>query len=346
MNDPAEIEVNPEEITVNAITQELYHVAKDEKFTLFLQLLKKENPENCLIFTNTKARCIEVSKRLSLNGYPTKYLMGDLPQAKRLQTIDRMKEGKIRFLVATDVAARGLQIDDLELVVNYDIPDDFENYVHRIGRTARAGKSGKSITLADEEYVFNLEAVENFIQMKIPVIWPEEGDLEQVEDKSASYSFRDLVRNDEYGGRPSRGPRSGAKPSRGGSRPPKRGQPQSSNRPKRTRDERDNKSRGPRPERQGRTQEPQRRRHTGSKSYAEIQNLSLEERLSYYKQQYKSEGGQIPEGTPAAKRSQPTGKKDIPVKKEPTPKQPVTQKQETKPKKKRNFFSRLFRRDK
>ena len=137
MNEPAEIEVNPEEITVNAITQELFHVAKDEKFSLFLQLLKKENPENCLVFTNTKARCIEVSKRLSMNGYPTKYLMGDLPQSKRLQTIDRMKEGKIRFLVATDVAARGLQIDDLELVVNYDIPDDFENYVHRIGRTAR-----------------------------------------------------------------------------------------------------------------------------------------------------------------------------------------------------------------
>jgi len=347
MNEPAEIEVNPEEITVNAITQELFHVAKDEKFSLFLQLLKKENPENCLVFTNTKARCIEVSKRLSLNGYPTKYLMGDLPQSKRLQTIDRMKEGKIRFLVATDVAARGLQIDDLELVVNYDIPDDFENYVHRIGRTARAGKSGKSITFADEEYVFNLEAVENFIQMKIPVIWPEEGDLEPVEDKSASYSFRDLVRDDEYGGRPSRGPRSGAKPSRGGSRGPRRGKPQSSGRPKRAKDERDNKPRGPRPERQERAQEPQRRRRSGSKSYAEIQNLSLEERLSYYKQQYKSEGGQIPEGSPEAKKSQPTVKRESPVRKDPAPKPSVAQKQETtQTKKKQNFFTRLFRRNK
>ncbi len=346
MNEPAEIEINPEEITVKAITQELFHVAKDEKFSLFLQLLKKENPENCLVFTNTKARCIEVSKRLSLNGYPTKYLMGDLPQAKRLQTIDRMKEGKIRFLVATDVAARGLQIDDLELVVNYDIPDDFENYVHRIGRTARAGKSGKSITFADEEYVFNLEAVENFIQMKIPVIWPEEGELEQVEDKSASYSFRELVRNDEYGGRSSRGPRSGAKPSRGGSRPQKRGRPQSSNRPKRTRDERDVKPRGPRPERQERAHESQKRRRSGSKSYAEIQNLSLEERLNYYKQQYQSEGGQIPSSTSESKKSQPAVKKENPAKREPAVKQPVAHKQVAQPKKKQNFFSRLFRRDK
>ncbi|MFA7128939.1 MAG: DEAD/DEAH box helicase, partial [Sphaerochaeta sp.] len=177
MNNPAELEVQPEEITVKAITQELYHISKADKFGLFLQLMKREDPENCLIFTNTKARCIEVSKRLTLNGYATKYLMGDLPQSKRLETIDRMKEGKIKFLVATDVAARGLQIDDLQLVVNYDIPDDFESYVHRIGRTARAGKSGKSITLADEEYVFGLEPIESYIQMKIPVIWPVEGEL-------------------------------------------------------------------------------------------------------------------------------------------------------------------------
>jgi ATP-dependent RNA helicase RhlB len=170
MNEPQEIAIHPEEVTVDKITQELYHVSKDEKFGLFLQVMTKENPESCLIFTNTKARCIEVAKRLTLNGFPTSYLMGDMPQAKRLATIDRMKEGKIKYLVATDVAARGLQIDDLPMVVNYDIPEDYESYVHRIGRTARAGKSGKAITFADEEYVYGLEAIENFIKMKIPVI--------------------------------------------------------------------------------------------------------------------------------------------------------------------------------
>ncbi|MGH0052562.1 MAG: DEAD/DEAH box helicase [Sphaerochaetaceae bacterium] len=344
MNEPVEIEVNPEEITVNAITQELYHVSKAEKFPLFLQFLKKENPENCLIFTNTKARCIEVSKRLSLNGYATKYLMGDLPQSKRLQTIDRMKEGKIRFLVATDVAARGLQIDDLQLVVNYDIPDDFENYVHRIGRTARAGKSGKSITFADEEYVYNLEAIENYIQMKIPVIWPEEGTLENVEDKSASYSFRDLVRNDEYGSRSSRNSQRGAKPGRGGTRSQKRGRSQSIDRHS-NKENRGNKPRGTKTG-QEKVPQPQRRQRTGAKSYAEIQNLSLEERLAYYKQQYQREGGQIQTKTSDSKKISPSVKKDGSVKSEPTVKQSTGKKGESLPKKKENFLTRLFRRKK
>ncbi len=341
MNEPSEIEVNPEEITVNAITQELYHISKEEKFPLFLQLLKKENPGNCLVFTNTKARCIEVAKRLSLNGYPAKYLMGDLPQAKRLQTIDRMKEGKLSFLVATDVAARGLQIDDLELVVNYDIPDDFENYVHRIGRTARAGKSGKSITFADEEYVYNLEAIENYIQMKIPVIWPAEGDLEPVEDKSASYSFHDLVREDGYG-RPQKG---GPQSRRGGSRPQggrARGPKSGSSAQKST------QQRSPRPKMEKGSAPQPKRRQAGSKSYAEMQNLSLEDRLAYYKQQYQSEGGKAaPTNTaPVDKRKQNPKKGPVPQKPVPTKKAEAAIKQESQPKKKIGFFARLFGRKK
>jgi len=336
MNEPVELEVQPEEITVKAITQELFHVSKSEKFGLFLKLMKKEDPENCLIFTNTKARCIEVSKRLSLNGYPTKYLMGDMPQTKRLQTLDRMKEGKIKFLVATDVAARGLQIDDLQLVVNYDIPDDFESYVHRIGRTARAGKSGKSITLADEEYVFNLEPIENYIQMKIPVIWPEEGDLPQVEDASASYSFRDLVSNDEYASSPAR--------SKGGLRPRGRKGPlpraKREERPRmgrKTNESNETRNRRPRVE-QARPAETRRRR-PGSKSYAEIQNLSLEERLAYYKQQYQNEGGQVsPPQTSQVPRTPVKKAAAAPVAKE--------QDQAKKPEQKLGFFARLFRRKK
>lgn len=189
MNNPEEIEVQPEEITVKKITQELYHVTKEEKFPLLLSLLKKINPESCLIFTNTKDMAVEVSKRLVMNGYRSEYLMGDMAQSKRLETLDRMKEGELHYLVATDVVARGLQIDDLELVVNYDIPEDFENYVHRIGRTARAGKSGKAITLACETYIYGLEAIENYIQMKIPVHWADDEGLESVEDKSKGYHY-------------------------------------------------------------------------------------------------------------------------------------------------------------
>lgn len=321
MNNPVEIEVEPEEITVKAITQELYHISKKDKFGLLLQLLARENPENCLLFTNTKARCIEVSKRLTLNGYVAKYLMGDLPQAKRLETIDRMKEGKIKFLVATDVAARGLQIDDLELVVNYDIPDDFESYVHRIGRTARAGKSGKSITLADEEYVFGLEPIETYINMKIPVIWPAEGELPEVEDKSAKFSFRDLVRNDEYSRSPSPGgPRGrGGRPAAGGRRPaPRRDGP-----PPR----RENTSRPPRKAQGSRpvaASAPQARRpsgadhagrRSGSKSYSEIQKLSLEERMSYYKQQYSNESGSpAAGGSPRPAQSRGDARKPVQAK--------------------------------
>lgn len=191
MFEPEEIEVQPEEITVKNITQELFHVTKEEKFPLLLSILKKVNPESCLIFTNTKDKAVEVSKRLVMNGYKSEYLMGDMVQSKRLQTLDRMKSGKLHFLVATDVAARGLQIDDLALVVNYDIPEDYENYVHRIGRTARAGKSGKAITLACEEYIYGLESIEEYIQMKIPVLWADECGLEDVEDKSAGFSYRE-----------------------------------------------------------------------------------------------------------------------------------------------------------
>ena len=188
MNDPAEIDLEPDKITVESITQELYHVAKSEKFMLLLQLLAADTPESALLFTNSRHMAEELCARLRHNGYNADYLTGDLPQAQRQKALDKLKEGKTSFLVATDVAARGLQIDDLPLVVNYDIPEDYENYVHRIGRTARAGKSGKSITLADEEFVYGLEAIEKYIKMKIPVIWPD--NLPEVEDLSLGKSWR------------------------------------------------------------------------------------------------------------------------------------------------------------
>ena len=190
MDEPEEFDVQPEEITVKNITQELFHVTKEEKFGLLLSIFSKLQPKSCIIFTNTKDRAVEVSERLNMNGYKTSYLMGDMAQNVRLKTLDNLKNGKISTLVATDVAARGLQVDDLELVVNYDIPEDYENYVHRIGRTARAGKTGKAITLACEEYIYGLEAIENYIQMKVPVLWADEVGLEPVEDKSEGYRPR------------------------------------------------------------------------------------------------------------------------------------------------------------
>ena len=188
MNNPIEIEIASENITVDKISQKLYHVGKEEKIALLLGILKSEKPENCIIFTNTKSKAHEVSKRLEYNGYDCKYIMGDLQQSKRLKIIESIKSGKLKYLVATDVAARGLHVDDLEMVINYDIPNDAENYVHRIGRTARAGKEGKAISLACEKFVYGLESIEALTNVKIPVEWPDEDLFEK--DRSAGKHFR------------------------------------------------------------------------------------------------------------------------------------------------------------
>jgi len=189
MTDPAEVEVAPEQVTVQTVTQMLYHVARDEKMKLLLGVLKRENPGSALIFTNMKSRAAEVAKRLAHNGFACEYIIGDLPQNKRLSIINAMKSGELHILVATDVAARGLHINDLDLVVNYDLPEDPEAYVHRIGRTARAGKSGKAITIVCERYVYGLEAIETLINVKIPVATATDEDF--LEDASAGMRFHD-----------------------------------------------------------------------------------------------------------------------------------------------------------
>ena len=188
MNEPSEIKITPEQVTVENVCQELYHVEQSEKMQLLLGILKKEQPKNALIFTNTKHMAYEVFQRLAHNGYDCQYIMGDLPQKKRLQVIEGIKSGNIKYLVATEVAARGLHIDDLELVVNYDLPAECESYVHRIGRTARAGKSGKAITFACDKYVYGLEAIESYTNMKIPVVWADDDIFEK--DKSTGMTFR------------------------------------------------------------------------------------------------------------------------------------------------------------
>lgn len=193
MNNPVEIELTPEKITVDAIAQELFHVSKDEKINLLLGILKKEKPKNALIFTNMKEEARIVAERLRHNEYPCEFLSGDLPQGKRSRILEEVKCGKISLLVATDVAARGIHINNLELVINYDIPEHCENYVHRIGRTARAGKTGKAITLACEDYIHGLKPIEQLTNCKIPVSFADSDYF--VEDSSADMSFRKIKHN-------------------------------------------------------------------------------------------------------------------------------------------------------
>ena len=166
--DAKEIVIEANNITVDEIDQELIHVASDDKIPLLLGILQKENPESLIIFCNTKKMCEILSKRLKLNGVKNEFIIGDLPQSRRLKIMDNFKDGKIKCLIATDVAARGIDVNDLAMVVNFDLPNEAENYVHRIGRTARAGKSGKAYSFCSEQDVYSLMPIERYIEKQIP----------------------------------------------------------------------------------------------------------------------------------------------------------------------------------
>ncbi len=309
MNNAQEIVVTPEQMTVEGVNQELYHVSKSEKMELLIGLLKKHEPSSALIFTNTKRMAEEVAKRLEINGFPTDYIIGDLPQKKRLKIIRTIKEGKNEILVATDVAARGLHIENLDLVVNYDLPEDPENYVHRIGRTARAGREGHAISLACERFVYSLEAIESFIGMKIPtgslsddIVAADESRGQRIELESdrdrggrsgrgrGGRDSRDSRDSREYGrgggrGRPA-GPRKSAPP-KGRSRPKPTASP--SEEPERSKpryehakaEENERKRRSRR-----RSGKGEQRRKEETPAGPPSRDSSLDDRLEYYKQKY------------------------------------------------------------
>jgi ATP-dependent RNA helicase RhlB len=170
MNMPMRFSVTPEKLTVEQIEQEIYHVGMSEKIGVLLGILKREPNGRYLVFCNTKAAAERLDLVLNANGYATASITGDLDQKKRMKVLSRFKDGTLAILVATDVASRGLHIDGVTHVINYDLPQDPEDYVHRIGRTARAGAGGRAISLACEEYVHSLPDIEEYIRQKIPVM--------------------------------------------------------------------------------------------------------------------------------------------------------------------------------
>ncbi len=174
MNNAEKIAIEPDKVTVDQVVQALYHVERNRKFSLLLGILKHDPGDRILIFINTKRQGEILEERLTRQGFSVGAITGDIPQKKRLRLLNEFKSGKIGILVATDVASRGLHIEAVTHVINYDLPQDSEDYVHRIGRTARAGAGGKAISLACEEYVYSLEAIEEYIGQKIPVEWPPE----------------------------------------------------------------------------------------------------------------------------------------------------------------------------
>ncbi len=168
MNAPIVVNASPEQVTVGQVGQVLYHVSREEKIPLLLGLLKRREVTRTIIFVNTKRTAERVAAVLTAHDCHAGVLSGDVPQHKRLRLLERFRRGQLPIVVATDVAARGLHIPDVSHIFNFDLPQDPEDYVHRIGRTARAGAGGDALSFACEEYVYSLPEIEAFIGTKIP----------------------------------------------------------------------------------------------------------------------------------------------------------------------------------
>lgn len=169
MNSPEQVRVETENVTADKVIQRVYFTANEEKIPLLIELLREESPERSIVFVNTKRAAERVGDYLKANGIEARTLSGDVPQPKRLRLLQDFQAGILPVLVATDVAARGLHIPEVSHVFNYDMPQDAEDYVHRIGRTARLGATGDAISFACEDYAFHLPEVEEYIGNKIPV---------------------------------------------------------------------------------------------------------------------------------------------------------------------------------
>ena len=237
MNEPQKLVVETESITADRVRQRIYFPADEEKLPLLIGLLSRSEGARTMVFVNTKVFVERVARALERAGYRVGVLSGDVPQKKRESLLNRFQKGQLEILVATDVAARGLHIDGIKYVYNYDLPFDAEDYVHRIGRTARLGEEGDAISFACERYAMGLPDIEAYIEQKIPVEpvtseiltpipraprapSPEgEGDAEGDENESVGQIFREArearaAEEQRRGGGSSSG--RGGKPSAGG----------------------------------------------------------------------------------------------------------------------------------
>lgn len=169
MHNPEHVVVEPERKTGHRIQEELFYPSNEHKMSLLQTLIEEEWPDRAIIFANTKHKCESVWGHLAADGHRVGLLTGDVPQKKRERILEQFTQGMVDILVATDVAARGLHIPQVTHVFNFDLPDDCEDYVHRIGRTGRAGESGHSISFACEDYAINLTAIEDYIEHVVPV---------------------------------------------------------------------------------------------------------------------------------------------------------------------------------
>lgn len=169
MNNPKSVIIEAEKVTADKVIETGYMTGNDEKIPALIGLLRTMADAHCIVFVNTKRTADEVWGYLQGNGFATAVLSGDVPQKKRMSLLKKFTSGELAVLVATDVAARGLHIPNVSHVINYDLPEDAEDYVHRIGRTARAGATGDAISFACETYSFSLPDIEAYIGHRIPM---------------------------------------------------------------------------------------------------------------------------------------------------------------------------------
>ncbi len=202
MNNPQTVKIESDKVTADKVIQTCYMTSNDEKISLLVGLLRHLTPSRSIIFINTKREADRVWGFLEGNDFKAAILSGDVPQNKRLRLLELFQQGELPILVATDVAARGLHIPEVSHVFNYDLPDDAEDYVHRIGRTARAGATGDAISFACERYAFSLPDVEAYIGHTIPRSPVTDELLAEIDPGSRVMAPK---RPGRQGGKPSRG---------------------------------------------------------------------------------------------------------------------------------------------
>jgi ATP-dependent RNA helicase RhlB len=219
MVDPERIDIEPEQVAVDTVDQKVFIVTDDQKFQLLYNIIKHDQPERILIFTNRRDQAERLSDDLERYSHKCEMLSGAVTQKKRMRILEDFKAGKVKVLVATDVAGRGIHVDGLSHVVNFNIPENPDDYVHRIGRTGRAGALGQSITFACEMESFELPKIEELLGMELKCLMPTEEMLEELPSAPPRKHRPRTVGGSRQGGhRPHGGGprRSGGGPRRGG----------------------------------------------------------------------------------------------------------------------------------
>jgi ATP-dependent RNA helicase RhlB len=168
MNEPELIQIEPDKVTADRVRQAIFYTANEDKMPLLVGLIREMGSARTMVFVNMKRDAERVQSYLEANGIHASAISGDVPQKKRLRMLMDFQEGKLPVLIGTDVASRGLHVPDVQYVINFDLPNDAEDYVHRIGRTARAGAAGDAISFGCETYSMSLPDIEDYIGHKIP----------------------------------------------------------------------------------------------------------------------------------------------------------------------------------